>query len=201
MRLSIRWNPDYHNCLLKLTPLNHIFPGKRWCFIMRSTIRCTLQIWINWLQELKFENKDFETIIKFGEGPIFNNAALAWNHTFYFSGLIPGNNHILKGSFADVIKRSFGSVRFFKETFTRSAVSLLGPGWVWLVLNPKGPIEIIHENNAGNPLRRGLIPLLTCDVWEHAYYLDYQNRLSDYLEAFWKLINWELIEKRYNDAI
>jgi superoxide dismutase, Fe-Mn family len=149
----------------------------------------------------KFENKDFETIIKVAEGPIFNNAALAWNHTFYFTGLIPGNNHIIKDSFAGVIKKSFGSVRFFKETFARSAASLLGAGWVWLVLNPMGSLEIIHESNAGNPLRRGLIPLLTCDMWEHAYYLDYQNRRFDYLEAFWKLINWELIEKRYNDAI
>lgn len=149
----------------------------------------------------KFENKDFETIIKVTEGPIFNNAALAWNHAFYFSGLIPGNNHIIKGSFANVIKRSFGSVKFFKETFARSAVSLLGAGWVWLVLNPKGSMEILHESNAGNPLRQGLIPLLACDMWEHAYYLDYQNRRSDYLKAFWKLVNWELIEKRYNDAI
>jgi Fe-Mn family superoxide dismutase len=149
----------------------------------------------------KFENKDFETIIKVADGPIFNNAALAWNHTFYFLGLIPGNDHILKGQFSEVIKRNFGSVRFFKETFARSAISLLGAGWVWLVLNPNGSIEIIHESNAGNPLRRGLIPLLTCDVWEHAYYLDYQNRRSDYIEAFWKLINWEMIERRYNDAI
>ena len=148
----------------------------------------------------KFENKDFETIIKVAEGPIFNNAALAWNHTFYFSGLKPGNNHILKGPFANVIKRSFGSVRFFKEMFTGSAGSLLGTGWIWLVLNQKGLMEIINESNAGNPLRRGLTPILTCDIWEHAYYLDYQNRRSDYLEAFWKLIDWKLIEKRYEDA-
>jgi Fe-Mn family superoxide dismutase len=149
----------------------------------------------------KFENKDFETIIKVADGPIFNNAALAWNHSFYFSGLMPGNNHILKGPFSGVIKRNFGSVRFFRETFARSAFSLLGAGWIWLVLNARGSMEIIHESNAGNPLRRGLIPLLTCDVWEHAYYLDYQNRRSDYLEAFWKLVNWELIEKRYNEAM
>ncbi len=147
-----------------------------------------------------FENKDAETIIKVADGPIFNHAALAWNHAFYFSGLKPGNNRLLKGAFADVIKGSFGSVRFFKESFARSAASLLGSGWVWLILNPKGSVEIIHESNAGNPLRRGLIPLLTCDMWEHAYYLDYQNRRSDYVEAFWKLINWELIERRYNEA-
>jgi Fe-Mn family superoxide dismutase len=148
----------------------------------------------------KFENKDFETIIKVTDGPIFNNAALAWNHTFYFSALKAGNNYMLKGSFANVIKKSFGSVRFFKEMFIGSALSLLGAGWVWLVLDPDGSMEIIRESNAGNPLRRGLIPLLTCDVWEHAYYLDYQNRRSDYLDAFWNLINWELIEKRYEEA-
>ena len=147
-----------------------------------------------------FENKDAETIIKVADGPIFNHAALAWNHSFYFSGLKPGNNRLLKGPFADVIKGSFGSVRFFKESFARSAASLLGSGWVWLILNSKGSVEIIHESNAGNPLRRGLIPLLTCDMWEHAYYLDYQNRRSDYVEAFWKLINWEVIERRYNEA-
>jgi Fe-Mn family superoxide dismutase len=162
------------------------------------------QVYVENLNKLitgtKFKNRDIETIIKVADGPIFNNAALAWNHTFYFSGLEPGNNHILKGPFANVIKRNFGLVRFFKEMFIRSAVSPLGAGWVWLVLDPKGSMEIIFESNAGNPLRRGLNPLLTCDVWEHAYYLDYQNRRSDYLEAFWKLINWELVEKRYEEA-
>ena len=149
----------------------------------------------------KFEDKDYETIIRVADGPIFNYAALAWNHTFYFSGLIPANNQILRGPFANVLKRNFGSVRFFKETFAKYVASLLGAGWVWLVLNPKGSMEILLESNAGNPLRRGLIPLLTCDLWEHAYYLDYQHRKSDYLEAFWKLINWELIEKRYDEVI
>lgn len=119
-----------------------------------------------------------------------------WNHTFYFACLKPEKNYTLKGPFADVIKGSFGSVSFFKDTFVKSAVSLFGSGWIWLVLNPKGSLEIIQESNAGNPLRRGLIPLLTCDVWEHAYYLDYHNRRTDYIEAFWKLINWELIEKK-----
>ncbi len=148
----------------------------------------------------KFENKDFETIIRIAEGPIFNNAALAWNHAFYFSGLKPGYNNILKGPFAAIIKNNFGSTRFFKDTFIRSAESLLGAGWVWLVLKADGSMEIISESNAGNPLRSGLVPLLTCDVWEHAYYLDYQNRRADYVRAFWDLINWEIIEKRYNEA-
>jgi superoxide dismutase, Fe-Mn family len=149
----------------------------------------------------KFANTDLETIIKLADGPIFNNAALAWNHKFYFESLKPGENHIPKGPFLDVVKSSFGSVAFFKKTFIKAAVSLFGSGWVWLVLNPKGALEIIQESNASNPLRRGLIPLLACDMWEHAYYLDYQNRRNDYVEAFWKLINWNIIEKRNNDAI
>jgi superoxide dismutase, Fe-Mn family len=148
----------------------------------------------------KYEIKDLETYIKVSEGPLFNNAAQAWNHSFYFESLKPGNNHLINGRFMEVINESFGSVKFFKDSFIKSAVSLFGSGWVWLVINPKGSLEIIQESNAGNPLRRGLVPLLTCDVWEHAYYLDYQNRRSDYAESFWKLINWELIEKRYYEA-
>jgi len=148
----------------------------------------------------KFENTDFETIIRIAEGPVFNNAALAWNHAFYFSGLQPGNKSILNGPFAGLIKRNFGSSRFLKDTFIKSAVSLLGSGWVWLILKANGSLEINCESNAGNPLRSGLIPLLTCDLWEHAYYLDYQNRRDDYVKAFWNLINWEVIEKRYSEA-
>jgi Fe-Mn family superoxide dismutase len=163
------------------------------------------QIYVTNLNDLitgtKFEKTDLETIIKVADGPIFNHAAQVWNHTFYFAGLEPGNNKITKGPFLDIINGSFGSVTFFKNTFIKSALSLFGSGWVWLVWNPIGSMEIIQERNAGNPLRKGLIPLLTCDMWEHAYYLDYQNRRTDYLEAFWKLINWEVIEKRYNDTI
>lgn len=149
----------------------------------------------------KFEKIDLETLIRITEGPVFNNAAQVWNHTFYFAGLKSGNDHVLKGPFATVINQSFGSVKFFKETFIKSADSLFGSGLVWLVRNPKGLMEIMNERNAGNPLRRGLIPLLACDVWEHAYYFDYQNRRSEYLKAFWKIINWEMIENRYNDGL
>jgi len=148
----------------------------------------------------KYEKADLETIIKVAEGPIFNNAAQVWNHIFYFTAFNRGDNLLLKGPFLDNINSSFGSVAFFKDTFVKSVVSLFGSGWVWLVWNPNGSMEIIRENNAGNPLRRGLIPILACDVWEHAYYLDYQNRRAEYAEAFWKLINWKRIEKRYDDA-
>jgi Fe-Mn family superoxide dismutase len=148
-----------------------------------------------------YKNLDLETIIKISDGPIFNNASMVWNHSFYFEALRPGSHNSLKGTFADVVKSNFGSVSFFKSTFTETVKSFFGVGWVWLILNQSGSIEIIQKINAGNPMRVGLIPLMTCDVWEHAYYLDYQHRRGDYAEAFWKLINWDLIEKRYNDAI
>ena len=128
-------------------------------------------------------------------------AAQVWNHSFYFDSLMPGVNNKPKGLFADVIKSNFGSISFFKNSFFKSAESLFGAGWVWLVLNPKESLEIIQKSNAGNPLRSGLIPLLNCDMWEHAYYLDYNNKRRNYLEAFWKLINWEVISKRYHDAM
>ena len=153
------------------------------------------------VQGTKFKDLNLETIIKVADGPIFNNAAQAWNHTFYFECLKPGNRSSIKDSFEEVIKNSFGSVSFFKSSFTESVSSLFGVGWVWLVLNQNGSMEIIQKFNAGNPLRVGLIPLMTCDVWEHAYYLDYQNRLGEYASAFWELINWDIVEKRYIDAI
>jgi Fe-Mn family superoxide dismutase len=145
----------------------------------------------------KYENLDLETIIKVADGPVLNNASQVWNHIFYFEGLKPPENDELKGSFADVIDDSFGSVSICKESFIKASLSLFGSGWVWLVWNPRGSIDIIQENNAGNPLRKGLIPLLTCDLWEHSYYLDYQHNRYDYLNAFWSIINWETIEKRF----
>ena len=154
----------------------------------------------NLLTGTKFKNLEIETIIKIADGPIYNTAAQVWNHSFYFDSLIPGVNK-LKGVFADVIKNNFGSISFFKNSFFKSAESLFGAGWIWLVMIPGGSVEIIQKSNAGNPLRSGLIPLLNCDMWEHAYYLDYNNKRRDYLEAFWKLVNWEVISKRYHDAI
>lgn len=177
-------------------------------YISRKTLELHhgkhLQAYITNLNKLipgtKFEDMDLDTIIKVADGPIFNNAAQIWNHTFYFEGLKPGKR-IMEDPFGVVIKSNFGSVSFFKNSFTKAAESLFGAGWVWLVLTQKGSIEILQKSNAGNPLRIGLIPLMNCDLWEHAYYLDYQNRCHEYVNAFWKLINWELIERRYNDAI
>jgi Fe-Mn family superoxide dismutase len=149
----------------------------------------------------KYRKIDLETIIKVADGPVFNNAAQVWNHTFYFEGLKPGGKSNLEGPFLEIINSNFGSVAFLKNIFTKAASSLFGSGWVWLVLNQKGSIEVIQEGNAGNPLRIGLIPLIGCDVWEHAYYLDYKHRRSDYIEAFWNLINWQKVVKRYKDAV
>lgn len=149
----------------------------------------------------RFGNLDLETIIKIADGPIFNNAAQVWNHSFYFESLKPSDNNTLNGTFAEVIKKSFGSMTFFKNTFQKAVVSHFGVGWIWVALNQNGIIEIIPKNEAGNPLRNGLIPLLACDIWEHAYYLDYQDRITDYFEAFWKLIDWDLVLKRYQNAI
>lgn len=148
----------------------------------------------------RFENTDLETINKLADGPIYNNAAQVWNHNFYFEGLTPDIRNIRNGPFKDLIKESFGSVNHFKNAFILSGMSLFGSGWVWLVLNQKGHLEINQESNAGNPIRRGLVPLLACDLWEHAYYLDYKDQRLDYLISFWKLVDWERVEKRYNNA-
>jgi superoxide dismutase, Fe-Mn family len=155
----------------------------------------------NLVKGTRFSNLDLETIIKISDGPIFNNAAQVWNHTFYFESLKPSDNNTLNESFDDVIKKSFGSTTFFKNTFLKAVVSHFGVGWIWVALNQNGIIEIIPKNEAGNPLRNGLIPLLACDIWEHAYYLDYQDSITDYFEAFWRLIDWDIVLKRYQNAI
>jgi Fe-Mn family superoxide dismutase len=145
----------------------------------------------------KFENSSLEAIIQEAEGPLFNNAAQVWNHTFYFSGFHPANNSAPRAHVAEAINNSFGSYAEFKDAFNKAAAALFGSGWVWLIKNPKGTLDIIQESNAGNPLRKGLKPILTCDVWEHAYYIDYQNRRLDYLNTFWNIVDWDIVEKRY----
>lgn len=145
----------------------------------------------------EFENADLETIVLKADGPIFNNGAQVWNHTFYFLSFMPGGSGAPKGELATAIDKSFGSFEKFKDLFSQAAATLFGSGWAWLVKRPDGSLDIIKESNAGNPLRNGLKPILTCDVWEHAYYLDYQNRRPDYIQSFWSCINWDLVNKRY----
>jgi len=141
----------------------------------------------------EFEYSSLEEIIKKALGPIFNNAAQVFNHTFYFEGL--ALNKSLSGEISEAINQSFNSFNEFKEKFSEAAKTLFGSGWVWLV-EKNDSLEIIQTKNADNPLQQNLKPLLTIDVWEHAYYLDYQNKRPDYIENFWKIINWEEINER-----
>jgi Fe-Mn family superoxide dismutase len=159
------------------------------------------QTYVNNLNNLvpgtKFENADLETIIKEADGSIYNNGAQVWNHTFYFSSLSPNGGNAPTGPLAQAIDEAFGSFGAFREKFSQAATTLFGSGWAWLVKNRNGKLEIIKESNAGNPMRNGMIPILTCDVWEHAYYLDYQNRRPDYIEEFWNCVDWDIVGKRF----
>lgn len=143
-----------------------------------------------------FEDASLEAIIMKAEGGIFNNAAQVWNHTFYWEGFSANGGGEPEGALLEGINRDFGSFEKFKEAFSTAAATLFGSGWAWLVKNPDGKLEIVQTSNAGNPLREDKTPVLTCDVWEHAYYLDYQNRRPEHIAAFWKLVDWHKIAKR-----
>jgi Fe-Mn family superoxide dismutase len=138
----------------------------------------------------EFANMVLEEIIKKASGGIFNNAAQLWNHTFYWNSLAPAGGGEPSGELATLINRNFGSFAGFKEKFTAAATTLFGSGWIWLVKNPDGTLGIETTANAGTPLKDGKKALITCDVWEHAYYIDYRNVRAQYVEAFWKIINW-----------
>jgi Fe-Mn family superoxide dismutase len=144
-----------------------------------------------------FENVPLEQIVREASGPVFNNGAQVWNHTFYFNSFSPAGPREPQGNLARAIDARYGSFAAFKEQFTKASVTLFGSGWAWLVRKPDGSLEIMQEANAGNPLRSGMSPLLTCDVWEHAYYLDYQNKRPDYLQAFWNVLDWKVIGERF----
>lgn len=149
------------------------------------------------VQGTEFENADLDTIVKKSEGPIFNNAAQIWNHNFYFLSLTPKKGSKPGVSLSKAIDEAFGSFDNFKDEFGKAAVSVFGSGWAWLVKDSDGKLSISKESNAGNPLTRGLTPLLTFDVWEHAYYIDYQNRRADYIAALWNLVDWDVVSARY----
>jgi Fe-Mn family superoxide dismutase len=135
--------------------------------------------------------KSLEEIVKTSEGGVFNNAAQVWNHTFYWNSLSPKGGGEPTGAIADAINKHFGSFAGFKEKFTTAAGTLFGSGWTWLVKNADGSLSIEQTTNADTPLTTGQTPLLTCDVWEHAYYIDYRNARPDYINAFWSLVNWD----------
>jgi len=158
------------------------------------------QAYINNLNNLvvgtAFENATLDEIVMKAEGGIYNNAAQVWNHTFYWETLCPQHKNEPTGAIDLAINEQYGSFATFKEKFSAAAATLFGSGWAWLV-NNGGKLEIIQESNAGNPMRKGFKPLLTIDVWEHAYYLDFQNRRPDYIKDFWTIVNWEMVNKRF----
>lgn len=161
-----------------------------------------LQAYVNNLNGLLpgsgLEEAALEDIVKRSEGGIFNNAGQILNHNLYFTQFhAPQENNIPIGTVAEAIEKQFGSFDAFREEFQKKGVTLFGSGWVWLSADKEGKLVITQEQNAGNPILKGLKPLLTFDVWEHAYYLDYQNRRPDHLATLWQIVNWEIIEQRY----
>ena len=144
----------------------------------------------------EFENMSLEDVIKKSSGGIFNNAAQVWNHTFYWHCLSPNGGGEPTGALADEINKAFGSFAAFKEQFTQTALTTFGSGWAWLVQDKEGKLKLVSTSNAATPMTEGLTALLTCDVWEHAYYIDYRNARPDYLGAFWALVNWEFVAEQ-----
>ena len=145
-----------------------------------------------------FEGKSLEEIVKTSTGGIFNNAAQVWNHTFYWNCLSPQGGGEANGAIAEAIRTAFGSFDKFKEEFTAAAINNFGSSWTWLVKKADGSVAIVNTSNAGTPLTDGSVkPLLTCDLWEHAYYIDYRNARPKYMEAFWALVNWDFVNKNF----
>ncbi|MEI7868777.1 MAG: Fe-Mn family superoxide dismutase [Candidatus Methylumidiphilus sp.] len=151
----------------------------------------------NLIAGTEFENLPLEEIVKKSSAGIFNNAAQVWNHTFYWHSLSPNGGGEPTGALAEAIEKAFGSFGKFKEEFSKTAITTFGSGWAWLVKNADGSLALVSTSNAATPLTTGQTPLLTIDVWEHAYYVDYRNMRPKYVEAFWNLVNWEFAAKNF----
>jgi Fe-Mn family superoxide dismutase len=146
----------------------------------------------------EFENKSLDDVVKTApQGPIFNNDAQVWNHNFYWDCLSPNGGGEPSGKLLEAINKNFGDFKTFKDKFNQAAIATFGSGWAWLVRTPKGDLEIVTTSNAQNPLTTANKPLLTCDVWEHAYYIDYRNLRPKYVEEFWNLVNWDFVNKNF----
>ncbi|WP_277810744.1 superoxide dismutase [Chromohalobacter canadensis] len=161
------------------------------------------QAYVSKLNELTLgtadEDKSLEEIIQSASGAMFNQAAQVWNHTFYWHCLSPQGGGEPKGALGDAIKAAFGSFEQFKEAFNAKAVSNFGSGWTWLIKTSDGGVDISNTDDADCPIAHGQTPLLTIDVWEHAYYIDYRNARPKYLDAVWNVINWDFIAQNFND--
>ena len=146
----------------------------------------------------EFEGKSLEEVIKTSSAGVFNNAAQIWNHTFYWHCLAPNAGGEATGAVAEAINAAFGSFAEFKEAFTASAINNFGSSWTWLVKKADGTVAIVNTSNAATPLtEEGVTPILTVDLWEHAYYIDYRNLRPDYMKAFWALVNWEFVNEQF----
>jgi superoxide dismutase, Fe-Mn family len=150
----------------------------------------------NLTQGTPLADKALEDLVRTADGGIFNNAAQVYNHTFYFEGLKPDGGGAPGGRVAEAISASFASFDNFKEQFTKAAVTLFGSGWAWVVKEGVDKLSIVTTPNAGCPLKENKTPILTCDVWEHAYYIDYRNARPKYIEAFWNLVDWDRVAAR-----
>ncbi len=151
----------------------------------------------NLVVDTEFANMSLEEIVKKANGGIFNNAAQVWNHSFYWNCLSPEGGGEPTGALAAAITKKFGSFAQFKDEFSKTAITTFGSGWAWLVKNSDGSLAIVSTSNAATPLASAAKPLLTCDVWEHAYYIDYRNARPKYVEAFWNLVNWDFVSKEF----
>ena len=149
----------------------------------------------NLIKGTEFENASLEEIVKKASSGVFNNAAQVWNHSFYWNSLAPKGGGAPSGALGEAIKKKWGSFDAFKEAFNKSAVGNFGSGWTWLVKKGDGSVDIVNTSNAGTPITGADKPVLTCDVWEHAYYVDYRNRRPDYVGAFWNLVNWQFAQQ------
>jgi Fe-Mn family superoxide dismutase len=149
----------------------------------------------NLIKGTEFESASLEEIVTKSSGGVFNNAAQIWNHTFYWNSLSPKGGGAPSGALAAAIDKKWGSFEAFKEAFTKSAVGNFGSSWTWLVKKADGSLDIVNTSNAATPVTTADTPLITCDLWEHAYYIDYRNRRPDYLGAFWSLVNWDFASK------
>ncbi|MFM7284080.1 MAG: superoxide dismutase [Fe] [Betaproteobacteria bacterium] len=152
----------------------------------------------NLIKGTEFENASLEDIVKKSSGGVFNNSAQMWNHTFYLNSLSPKGGGKPAGALAAAIDAKWGSFDAFKEAFTKSAVGNFGSSWTWLVKKADGSLDIVNTSNAATPVTTADKPLMTCDLWEHAYYIDYRNRRPDYLGAFWSLVNWDFAAKNFS---
>jgi len=151
----------------------------------------------NLIKGTEFENASLEDIILKSSGGLFNNAAQIWNHTFYWNCLSPNGGGAPTGELADAINQTFGSFEDFKEKFSQTAITTFGSGWGWLVKNEDGSLALASTSNAGTPMTSGQKAILTCDVWEHAYYIDFRNARPKYVETFWQLVNWDFASKNF----